>query len=175
LGEGTPKAKSVSTTGRNEELRSVYAICRYFLFGKLNPTKNTPARVQQILTLIINQNITHENEITKPERRERKKVVTSALLQNHFCKERLEKKQKKISKKGSKDKADNVTQKLKGVEDTAFIDGKTQYGKIRMNEYTKDLNTELCLQGLDEFLLVCWTDKLKALNKHEQQRDPSYG
>jgi hypothetical protein len=46
---GVKEAKSagVSTTGRNEELRSIYAICRSFLFGQLNSmTKNTPARVR---------------------------------------------------------------------------------------------------------------------------------
>jgi hypothetical protein len=83
-----------------------------FLFGKLNPTKNTPARVHQILTVKINQNVIHENEITKPERRKRRKVVTSALLENHFRNDRLEKKQKKIYKKGREDKADSVPQKL---------------------------------------------------------------
>jgi hypothetical protein len=69
--------------------------------------------------------------------------VTSALLENHFRKDRLEKKQKNISKKGSEDKADDVTGRLEGVEDTAFIDGKTQHGKLRMKEHTDDLNDEL--------------------------------
>jgi hypothetical protein len=59
----------------------------------------------------------------------------------------MEKKQKNISKKGSEDKADNVTQSLEGVEDTAFIDGKTQYSKLRMKEHTIDLNDELAFRG----------------------------
>jgi hypothetical protein len=80
---GVKEAKIVSTTGRNEELRSVYAICLSFLFGKLNQTKNTPARVFQILTVVIKQNAIHENEIAKPERTERRKIVTIALLENH--------------------------------------------------------------------------------------------
>jgi hypothetical protein len=170
---GVKEAKIVSTTGRNEELRSVYAICRSFLFGKLIQTKNTPARVFQILTVVIDQNAIHENESTKPERTERRKIVTSALLENHFKKERLDKKQKKISNKGCEDKADNVTQKIEGVEDTAFIDGKTQFGKIRMNEHTNDLNAELSFRGLQDVLLVRWKDKIRALKNHEQQRDPA--
>ena len=167
------EARIVSTTGRNEALRSIHAICRSFLFGKLKPSTNTPARVDQILTVIIQQNSIHQNEITKLARRERRKVVTSALLENHFRKDRLEKKQKSICKKGSEDKADNVTQRLEGVDDTAFIDGKTQYGKLRMNEHTDDLNTELTFRGLEEFLLLGWKDKLKTLKKDEQQRQPA--
>jgi hypothetical protein len=170
---GVKEARIASTTGRNEELRSVYAICRSFLFGKLESTTNTPARIQQILTVVINQNSIHENEITKPARIERRKVVTDALLENHFRKERLEKKQNKISVKGSDDKADNVIQKLEGVDDTAFIDGKTQYGKLRMSEHTGDLDIELSFRHLEEFLLVGWKDKIKALKKHEEQRDPT--
>ncbi len=64
------------------------------------------------MTVIIHQNSEHQNEVTKLERIERRKQVTSALLENHFRKDRLEKKQKNISKKGSEDKADNVTQRL---------------------------------------------------------------
>ena len=140
---GVKEARIVSTTGRNEELRSVYAICRSCLFGKLKPSMNTPARVHQILTAIIHQNLNHQNEVAKLERTARRKVVTSALLENHFRKERLEKKHKNISKKGSEDKKDNVTQRLEGVEDTAFINGMTQYGKLRMKEHMDDLNDEL--------------------------------
>jgi hypothetical protein len=92
---GVKEAKIVSTTGRNEELCSVYVICRSFLFGKLEPTKNTPPRIHQILTVVISQNSIHENEITKPERRDRRKVVTSALLENHFQKERFERNKRK--------------------------------------------------------------------------------
>jgi hypothetical protein len=51
----------------------------------------------------------------------------------------LEKRQKIICKKGREGKEDNVTQRLEGVDDTAFIDGKTQYGKLRMNECKDDL------------------------------------
>jgi hypothetical protein len=47
-----------------------------------------------------------------------------------------------------------VTQRLEGVDDTAFIDGKMQYGKLRMKEDTNDLNDELTFQGLEEFLLL---------------------
>jgi hypothetical protein len=95
-----------------EEMKSFalcsYAICQSFLFGKLELTKNTPARIHQILTVVINQNSIHENEITKPERRKRRKIVTSTPLEYHFQKERLEKKQKKISKKGSDNKANTL-------------------------------------------------------------------
>jgi hypothetical protein len=106
---GVKEARIVSTTGRREELCSVYAICRSFLFGKLKPSTNTPARVHQILTVIIEQNSIHQNEVTKLARRERRKVVMHALLENYHRKERLEKKQKNICKKGREDKADNVT------------------------------------------------------------------
>jgi hypothetical protein len=165
------EARIVSTTGRNEELRSVYAICRSCLFGKLKPSMNTPAKVHQILTVIIHQNLNHQNEVTKPERIQRRKVVTSALLENHFRKERLEKKHKNISKKGSEDKKDNVTQRLQGVEDTAFINGMTQYGKLTTKKHTDDLKKELIFRGLEEFLLLGWKVKIKALREHEKKRD----
>ena len=80
--------------------------------------------------------------------------MTSALLENHSRKERLERKHKNICKKGSEDKADNVTQRLEGVDNKAFIDGKTQYGKLRMKENTDDVNNELTFRGLEEFLLL---------------------
>ena len=169
---GVKEARIVSTTGRSKELRSVYAICQSCLFGKLKPSTNTPARVHQILTVIIHQNSEHQNEVTKLERIERRKQVTSALLENHFRKDRLQKKQKNISKKGSEDKAGNVTQRLEGVEDTAFIDGKTQYGKLRMKEHTDDLNDKLTFRGLEEFLLLGWKEKIKALKNHENEREP---
>jgi hypothetical protein len=42
-----------------------------------------------------------------------------------------------------------------------------------MNEHTDGVNTELCWQGLNQLLLVRWTDKIKALKQHhEQQSDP---
>jgi hypothetical protein len=97
----------------------------------------------------------------------------SALLESHFRKEWLEKKQKNICKKGREDKADNITQRLEGVDETAFIDGKTQYGKLRMNEHMDDLNTELTFRGLDESLLLGWKEKIKTLKNHEEQRDPA--
>ena len=81
---GVKEARIESTTGRNKELRSVYAICRSCLFGKLKPSTNTLTRVHQILTVIIHQNSEHQNEVTKLERIERRKQVTSALLENHF-------------------------------------------------------------------------------------------
>ncbi len=84
----------------------------------------------------------------------------------------MEKKQKNISKKGSEDKAGNVTQRLEGVEDTAFIDGKTQYGKLRMKEHTDDLNDKLTFRGLEEFLLLGWKEKIKALKNDENEREP---
>ena len=95
-------------------------------------------------------------------------------MENHFRKERLEKKQNKISVKGNMDKADNVTQKLEGIEDTACIDGKTQYGKLKKDDHTNDLVQELTFRGCEEFSLPGWTDKLKVLKKHEQEtRDPT--
>jgi hypothetical protein len=158
------EARIVSTTGRIKELRSVYAICRsclfICLFGKLKPWTNTPARVHQVLTVIINHNSEHQNEVAKLGRIERQKEVTSALLENHFQKDRMEKKQENILKKGSEDKADNVTQRLEGVEDTAFRDGKTQYGKLWMKEHTNNLKDELTFRGLEEILLLGWKEKI---------------
>jgi hypothetical protein len=120
--------------------------------------------------VVIDQNAIHKNESSKPERKERRRVVASGLLEDHFRKEWLETKQTRISGKGSKDKVDNVTQKLEGVED-----GKTQFGQMRVADHTLDLNTELTFWFLDEFLFVSWTEKLKALKKQEQQRDPADG
>ena len=170
---GVKEAKIVSTTGRNEELRSVYAICRSFLFDKLEPTTNTPDRVVQILSVVIDQNEVHEKEITEPIRIESREQVKAALNEDHFRKERLEKKQKKISTKGSDDKADNVTQKLDGMEDTPFIDGKTQYGKLKKVEHMADLVAELTFRECAESVLPGWKDKLNALKRHEQLRDPT--
>ena len=65
-----------------------------------------------------------------------------------------------------------MTQRLEGVEDTAFIDGKTQYGKLRMKEHTDDLNDELTFRGLEEFLLLGWKEQIKALKNHENEREP---
>jgi hypothetical protein len=170
---GVKEAKIVSTTGRNEELRSVCAISRSFLFEKLKPAKNAPDRVVQILGVVIHQNETHEKEITQPARTERRKEVTCALAEDHLRKERLEKKQNKISTKGSDDKAHNVTQKLDGMEDTPFIDGKTQHGKLKMGEHMADLVAELEFRECAESVLAGWKEKLNALKKHEQLRDPT--
>jgi hypothetical protein len=101
---GVKEAKIVSATGRNEELRSVCAISRSFLFERLKLTKNTPGRVVQNLSLEIEQNEIHEKEITKPERKERRKQVMSALPEDHFRNAWPEKKQQKIFAKGSEDK-----------------------------------------------------------------------
>jgi hypothetical protein len=65
-----------------------------------------------------------------------------------------------------------VTQRLEGVEDAAFINGKTQYGKLQMKEHTNDLNNELTFQGLEEILLIGWKEKIKALKSHKQEREP---
>jgi hypothetical protein len=98
---------------------------------------------------------------------ERRKEVTSALLENRFRKDKLEKKQKNISKKGSKDKADKMTQRLEGADDAAFIDGKTQYGQLWMEEHTDNINDELTFRGLEELLLLGWKEKIKALKNLE--------
>jgi hypothetical protein len=105
---GVKEAKIVSTAGRNEELRSACAICRSFLFEKLKPTTNNPDGVFQILAVVIEQNEIHEMETAEPARTERRKGVKSALNEDHFLKERLEKKQNKTSARGRGDKADNV-------------------------------------------------------------------
>jgi hypothetical protein len=65
-----------------------------------------------------------------------------------------------------------VTQRLEGAEDTAFIDGKTQYGNLQMKEHTDDLNDELTFRRLQEFILLCWKEKIKALKNHENEREP---
>ena len=51
-------------------------------------------------------------EITESRSIESRKQVKCTLNKDHSWKEQLEKKEKKISAKGSGDKADNVTQKL---------------------------------------------------------------
>jgi hypothetical protein len=123
------------------------------LFEKLKPTKNAPDDgAVQIVGVLIEQNEIHEQETTKSARKERRKEVTSALQEEDFRNDRLEKMQHKISAKGSKDKADNVTQKLDGIEDTPFIDGKTQCGKLGMDECTEGLVTELTVQECKDFL-----------------------
>ena len=65
-----------------------------------------------------------------------------------------------------------MTQRIQGVQATAFIDGNTQYGKLRMNEHTRDLVIELTYRGLDSFLLLGWNEKIKALKKDEEGRVP---
>ncbi len=35
-----------------------------------------------------------------------------------------------------------------------------------------DLNSELTFRGLEEFLLLGWKEKIKALKHHEEQREP---
>jgi hypothetical protein len=164
---GVKEAKIVSATGRNEELRSVRAISRSFLFKRLKPTKNAPDRVVQILGVVIHQNEMREKEIAEPARTEERKEVTCALAEDHFRKERSAKKQNKISTKGSDDKADNVTQKLDGV------DGKTKCGKLKMGEHMADLVAELEFRECAESVLAGWKKKLNALKKHEQLRDPT--
>ncbi len=73
------------------------------------------------MTVVIEQNSIHQNDIDKLAREERRRVLTSALLDNHFRQERLEKKQKKnITKNGREDKEDKFTQRLEEIEDTAF-------------------------------------------------------
>jgi hypothetical protein len=170
---GVKEAKIVATTGRNAELLSVHAISRSFLFEKLKPTKNAPDGVVQIVGVVTHQNEMQETEIAEPARTERRKEVTCALAEDHFRKERSAKKQNKISTKGSDDKADNVTQKLDGVEDTPFIDGKTKCGKLKMGEHMADLVAELEFRECAESVLAGWKEKLNALRKHEQLRDPT--
>jgi hypothetical protein len=38
-----------------------------------------------------------------------------------------------------------------------------------MNEHTDNLSIELSFRGLEAFLVLGWTDKIKARKKHEQQ------
>jgi hypothetical protein len=71
----------------------------------------------------------------------------------------------RICKKGSEDKADNVRQRLEGVDDNALINGKTQYGKLQRNEHTDDLNTELTVRGLEEYFLLGWKEKRKNIEE----------
>jgi hypothetical protein len=100
----------VLTTRGNKELGTVNALYWSFcLLRKLKPLTKIPSRFHQILTVIIHQNLIHQKKITKLGRRERRKVATRALLENHFGKEKLEKKQKNISTKGSKDIAECET------------------------------------------------------------------
>jgi hypothetical protein len=61
-----------------------------------------------------------------------------------------------------------MTQRLEGVEDAAFIDGKTQLGKLWMKEHKDDLT----FRGLEEFLLLGWKEKIKAFKNHEHEREP---
>jgi hypothetical protein len=45
-------------------------------------------------------------------------------------------------------------------------------GKLRMREHTNDLNDELTFRGLEEFLLLGWKEKIKALKNHKHEREP---
>ena len=66
-----------------------------------------------------------------------------------------------------------MTQKLEGTDDTPFIDGKTQYGKLKKDEHTEDLVAELTFRECEDFLLLGWKDKLNVLKQHELLRDPT--
>ena len=85
----------------------------------------------------------------------------------------MEQKRNKISTKVREDEADNVAQKIFGMEDAPFIDGKTQCGKLKKGEHMEDLVTELTFRECPEFALAGFKEKLKALKIHEQQRDPT--
>ena len=124
---------------------------------------------------MIDQNNVHEKEITEPIRIESREQVKATLNEDHFRKERLEKAQKQISTKGSNKKADNVTQKLDGMEDTPFFDGKTQYGTLKKGGHMVDLVVKLTLRECAESVLAGWKDKLDALKRHKQLRDPYVG
>jgi hypothetical protein len=166
---GVKEAKIVSTTGRNDEALCVRHLPVFFVWkagaDKEHSSKNPP-----------NIDCGHQSEFDSWEqnyqawKKRGKKSNDKRSPGKPIPKREVGEETKENSKKGSHDKADNVTPKLEGVHDTAFIDGKTQYGKLRMSEHTEDLNTELSLQGLEEFILVPWTDKIEALKKREQQR-----
>jgi hypothetical protein len=59
------------------------------------------------------------------------------------------------------------------MEDTPFIDGKTQYGKLKMGEHMADLVAGLEFRECAESVFAGWKEKLNALKKHEQLRDPT--
>ena len=42
---------------------------------------------------------------------------------------------------------------------------------LLIKEHTDDFNNELTFRGLEEFLLLGWKEKIKALKNHEQQRE----
>jgi hypothetical protein len=41
-----------------------------------------------------------------------------------------------------------------------------------MKEHTDYLNNEFTFQGLEEFLLLVWKEKIKAAKNHEHEREP---
>jgi hypothetical protein len=115
--------------------------------------------------VIIHQNSEHQNEVTKFERVERRKEVASALSRRTISEKIGWRRNRRTSQR-------KVVRTKQTIEDAAFIDSKTQHGKLWMKEHTNDLNNELTFRGLEEFLLLGWKEKIKALKNHEHEREP---
>jgi hypothetical protein len=115
--------------------------------------------------------------LQQEEREREKKSKNKCSPGKSFLKREVGEEKKSISKKWSENSRECNTEirRCRGhIIYRWWAD--TVWQALRMNDqHTYDLNIELTFQHLEAFNLLGWTDKIKPLEKHEEQREPMGG
>ena len=168
------EAKNVSTTGREEELRTVMAIGRSAILPSV-ASKNGKDKARDIIRLVLNQHKKLEKDTTtEATRTELKELLTI----RHYKKRRLDMTLGTMLDKSHNNKKRNFRQKKRGVVETGRTTGKYQFGLCYKRENEQQMRQECTFRNLNidtpKAGFQAMKDKIKDDEKQRGGGDPDY-
>lgn len=171
--ESTVKeARNVSSTGREEELHSSYAIGRSFILTACKETKGGKGKGNNVINLVIDQHQLLENLNTNNiDYDTKREAIVQQLTDAHFKRKRNDDNEVFISNVSHKNKKQNVRhrQAVRGVADTGRTSEKYQLGLLYKESNYNSMKEELEYRVIDvgegKF-----SETKEALKKNEKDR-----
>ena len=184
---GVKEAKIVSSTNREEEQRSAYAIIRSCNVhcDEIHDKTSTPDRIKHLIANVETAVARKDALIARIGEDDYNAAFEQAKkhlsFKGHFKKQRIGGVIDGITATAEQNKASNVRQKTSGVQDTLETKGLIAYSKVTKTLYWEDLKVELTHRGFNEWNYpadhatkanqpLMFTDMRKALKEMEIQR-----
>ena len=162
------EAKNVSSTGRQEELRTVMAIGRSAMLPSVKACKTGKEKAKHIVRFVLQQ---HQQLQQKDKREEDRDDIRSLLTTQHFKKRRLDLTKGTMIAKSHSNKKRNIRQKKRGVVETGRTTGKYQIGLCYKTENLQQMQQEYLFRNLQVLhpLPVGFQAMKDFIKDHERQ------
>lgn len=142
---GVKLAKLVAATGRSEESRTIYTVCKSSTdsIGSIRKMIRTDKAIKWIQQSLDHVACQEALKLSSPTHQRDFRRVKAALKVDHFKLARASTKQSAVSEKASQNKPQKVLQKKRGIHATYASLGLVAYGKLLSDFHMKDLHEEL--------------------------------